>query len=315
MMLSRIANSLFWMGRYIERAEHLARYTKVQYISSLDAPIAQKMEFVLESILDFSGVVESYKEIHHKLIEEDVMQYIVLNDENPFSILSAVSYARENARGARDTISSELWESLNKYYHFVNDTDEKNLRATGPYEFAEKILEYSSVVKGYIDNTLIQNEVWDFINLGIHLERSIQISRIIIAKIKDIEKLKLLKSDETVINYQWGILLKSAESFDMSRKFYKALPNKSNTLEFMILNPTFPKSINFNLNKSYRILHDLAKSDIESKGTLEFIAGKLSSTYKYMTVEELEQKLALFLDDTVQSIYKLADFVEEKYLN
>lgn len=315
MMLSRIANSLFWMGRYIERAEHLARYTKVQYISSLDAPIAQKMEFVLESILDFSGVIEEYEKKHSKLIEEDVMQYMILSDENPYSISSSVNYARENARGARDTISSELWESLNKYYHFVNDTHEKHLATTGPYEFSEKILEYSSVVKGYIDNTLIQNEVWDFINLGIHLERAIQIARIIIAKTNDIEKLKRLKSDETVINYQWGILLKSAESFDMSRKFYKALPNKSNTLEFMILNPSFPKSINFNLAKAYRILHDLSKSDIEDQDSLEFKVGKISSVYKYLTVAEVESKLTVFLIDTVNNIYDLADSIEEKYLN
>lgn len=314
-MLSRIANSLFWMGRYIERAEHLARYTKVQYISSLDAPIAQKMEFVLESILDFSGVIEEYEKKHSKLIEEDVMQYMILSDENPYSISSSVNYARENARGARDTISSELWESLNKYYHFVNDTHEKHLATTGPYEFSEKILEYSSVVKGYIDNTLIQNEVWDFINLGIHLERAIQIARIIIAKTNDIEKLKRLKSDETVINYQWGILLKSAESFDMSRKFYKALPNKSNTLEFMILNPSFPKSINFNLAKAYRILHDLSKSDIEDQDSLEFKVGKISSVYKYLTVAEVESKLTVFLIDTVNNIYDLADSIEEKYLN
>ncbi|MBY0425591.1 MAG: alpha-E domain-containing protein [Cytophagales bacterium] len=303
------------MGRYIERAEHLARYTKVQYISSLDAPIAQKMEFVLESILDFSGVIEDYEKKNPRLIEEDVMQYMILNEENPFSICSSVSYARENARGARDTISSELWESLNKYYHFVNETNEKHLGATGPYEFSEKILEYSSVVKGYIDNTLIQNEVWDFINLGIHLERSIQIARIIVAKTNDIEKLKKLKSDETVINYQWGILLKSAESFDMSRKFYKALPNKTNTLEFMILNPSFPKSINFNLSKAYFILHHLSKSAIEDQGSLEFKVGKLSSTYKYLTVSEVESKLNVFLNETVNNIYELANAIEEKYLN
>ena len=314
-MLSRIANSLFWMGRYIERAEHLARYTKVQYISSLDAPIAQKMEFVLESILDFSGVINEYEKKSSRLIEEEVMQYMILNDENPYSICSSVSYARENARGARDTISSELWESLNKYYHFVNDTNEKHLATTGPYEFSEKILEYSSVVKGYIDNTLIQNEVWDFINLGIHLERSIQIARIIVAKINDIDKLKRLKSDETVINYQWGILLKSAESFDMSRKFYKALPNKTNTLEFMILNPSFPKSINFNLDKAYKILHDLSKSNVEDKDSLEFKVGKISSTYKYLTVTEVESKLTQFLTETVSNIYDLADAIEEKYLN
>ena len=153
-MLSRIANSLFWMGRYIERAEHMARYTRVQYFSALDAPIAQKKEMVLESILSMAGLDDIYKKSHDKLVDEEVLTFLTTDLNHPYSIISNISFARENARGARDTLSSELWESINKYYHAVNDFSMNSNIDEDIYDFSMLIMDNSSIVKGYIEKTL-----------------------------------------------------------------------------------------------------------------------------------------------------------------
>ena len=118
-MLSRIANSLFWMGRYIERAEHLSRYLKVHYFSALDAPHSQSKTALLESILNMSGLNEAYTKKHKKIHEQELVSFMTLDTANPFSIISNINYGRENARGARDSITTELWESINIYYHSV----------------------------------------------------------------------------------------------------------------------------------------------------------------------------------------------------
>ncbi len=313
-MLSRIGNSLFWLGRYIERAEHLARYTKVQYVSSLDAPLAQSREFVLESILTMAGVTGYYYSTHLQLTDEEVLYFVTLEESNPFSILSNIGYIRENARGARDCISLELWETINTFYHSMNGYTRTRLQGEGIYKFSQKVEENSSVLKGFIDNTLIRNEVWMLISLGIHMERAIQVARILITKVKDIEKIEPAKLGGPVENYQWTTLLKSAESFDMSKRHYKANPNRRNSLEFLIFNPIFPKSIAYNLGIVQQSIEHIAFHEQKGKGSIDFAAGKLASQFQFLTIEEVEDGITEFLEETLNKINYIAKILEEKYL-
>ncbi len=313
-MLSRIGNSLFWLGRYIERAEHLARYTKVQYVSSLDAPLAQSKEFVLESILTMAAVTGYYYSTYPQLTDEEVLYFVTLEESNPFSILSNIGYTRENARGARDCISLELWEAINRFYHTMNRYTRAKLHNEGIDNFSQKVEEYSSVLKGFIDNTLIRNEVWMLISLGIHMERAIQVARILTTKVKDIEKIEPAKLGGPVENYQWTTMLKSAESFDMSKRHYKANPNRRNSLEFLIFNPVFPKSIAYNLGIVQQSIQHIAFHEQKGKGSLDFVAGKLASQFQFLTIEEVEHDITGFLGDTLSNINHIARILEEKYL-
>lgn len=313
-MLSRIGNSLFWMGRYIERAEHLARYTKVQYVSSLDAPLAQSKEFVLESILNMGGVTSNYYEQYTQLTEEEVLYFVTLDEKNPFSIQSDIAYIRENARGARDTISMELWEAANQFYHSVNNYTANKLYNEGIHSFSRQVEENTSVLKAYIDNTLIRNEVWMLISLGMHMERAIQVARILITKVKDIEKIEPAKLGGPVENYQWTTLLKSAESFDMNKRHYKSNPNRRNTLEFLIFNPLFPKSIAYNLTFMQKAIHDIAFHEEKGKGSIDFMAGKLATQFQFLTIEEVEDHIIEFLNGTLNKISDITRLLQEKYL-
>ncbi len=317
-MLSRIGNSLFWLGRYIERAEHFARFTRVQYLSSLDAPLAQKRQFVLESILDMVGYqsqIQHFEDVK-VLSEEEVLHYVSLDETNLDSVIVAINAARENARGARDTISSELWEAVNKYYHLVNDYPADEFRKEGPFDFSEIVYQNSSVVKGFIDNTHIHNDQWALISLGLHLERAIQIARIILAKLNDIEKIdKTTPGSASIINYQVSTLLKSAESFDMSRKYFKKIPNLNDALEFLILNYEFPKSISFNINHASIHLNKIGLSDPLDKNNPEFKLAKLANSFKFLTIEEIGEDSKGFLENTLEEIYEIGILLEKKYLS
>lgn len=312
-MLSRIANSLFWMGRYIERAEHMARYTRVQYFSALDAPIAQKKEMVLESILNMSGLDEMYKKDHETLVDEEVLTFLTTDINHPFSIISNISFARECARGARDTLSSELWESINKYYHAVNDFSMKADIDEDIYDFSMLVMDHSSIVKGYIDNTLFRDLEWSVISLGIHLERAMQITRILISKLEDIERMDKTLLNTALENYQWSTLLKACESFDMCRRFYKTSPNRKTCIEFLLLNQVFPKSLAFNLSEVQSHLEILNLHNMDDKNTIEFYIGKLRAQFQYLQYEEIEVNAMDFMNETIGKLYTIGNRLDSEF--
>lgn len=314
-MLSRIANSLFWMGRYLERAQHTARFVKVHYYSSLDAPLMLKKEFVLESILNMTGLSVEYKRAHTGLIDGEVSKFISIEETNPFSIKNCISNARENARGAKGLLSSELWEAINKFYHYINNFSEKDLEQEGIALFTENTVEYCSIVNGYIDNTLLHNDTWALIHLGMHIERAGQITRILSSKVKDLAKVEKQKLGIPIETYQCITLLKSAEAFDMSRIHYKCIPNFKNTMEFLILNKEFPRSICYNINEIKKSLARLGFAKSGDKDSLEFFVGKTASALNYLTIEEIEKSIGEFLKETLEQIYFIGTNTEKNYLS
>jgi uncharacterized alpha-E superfamily protein len=314
-MLARIANSLFWMGRYIERSEHLARYTKVHYFSALDAPQTQNKEALLVSILKNAGLDYLYFKDYPSVNEQAVIFYVALDLRNPFSVSSTINLARENARGARDSISTELWIAINKYYHYVNEIALQQFDPDNTYDLTNNMMNNSAVIKGLIDNTMMHSDAWDLICLGVHLERAIQIMRIIITKTDDISKVEQSELNDSIRNYHWATLLKSAESFDMCNRFYKATPSRANALEFLILNEQFPKSITFNLVKAYEHLLKISLVKNGANDKFIFNAGKLLYTFKYLTIEEIMEKdVNTFLNEGLNVLYKIAADFEREYL-
>jgi uncharacterized alpha-E superfamily protein len=316
-MLSRIANSLFWMGRYIERSEHLARYTKVHYFSALDAPQAQNKEALLTSILKNAGLDYLYFKDFPNVTEQTVIFYVALDLKNPYSIIANINFARENARGARDSITTELWEAINKYYHFANDIAFQSFEPEMTYDLMQKMIDHCSIIKGLIDNTMVHDDAWHLLCLGIHLERAIQISNIIRSKTDDIANVENSELNKSIQNYHWPILLKCAESFDMCNRYYKASPSKENALEFLILNQKFPKSISYCLTKAYEHLQQIVSfKKQDPKDKFIFNVGKLLYKFKYLTIEEiLEKDINAFLTENINIIFKTAGDFEKEYLN
>jgi uncharacterized alpha-E superfamily protein len=314
-MLARIGNSLFWLGRYIERAEHVARFTKVQYASSMDAPLVQSKEYILESILNMAGVRQAYFGKYADLTEDEVLHFVTIEESNLFSIQAFIGLLRENARGARDCISSELWETINRFYHETNNYTPDKLRNEGIHRFSKKVEENSAVIKGYVDNTLLRNEIWMLITLGIHLERAIQVALIILNKVYDIGKLEPSLLGGPVESFQWTILLRSAESFDMFKRYHLINPNRHNSLDFLIFNHAFPKALTYNLERVQQLIHDIAFHEQKGKGSIDFMAGKIASQFQFLTIEEVDGSIQDFLNNTINSLYGLANLLNQKYLH
>jgi len=313
-MLARVANNLFWMGRYIERAEHTARFMNVNYFSSLDAPnkLSQSRQFVLHSICSMVGD-DVDDDIHLK--EEDVFFNVGLNPEKQYSILQSVKYARENANSSRDMISTEFYESINKFYHFVMNYKKNVFVKTGLHDFTTNVTEHTAILRGKIRGTLLHDEVYALIMLGVNIERANQIIRIVKTKFEDAQKATGGYANPIKNSYEWTTLLKCCESYDMNRRFYKRPPVQLTVLEFLILNAACPRSVMNSLNQIHRHITILDLLKIRDKNSAAFLIGKMRSEYEFKTVEEIEKNVEKFIEITLNTLVEISEKLQKEYFS
>ncbi len=311
-MLARVANSLYWTGRYIERSEHLSRYLKVQYFSTLNAPIIEQKEIILKSIMYMTGTKHNGKNEENLLNEQDILVEVAFNVNNPNSIISSITNARENARGIRNTLSTELWEAINRYYHFVNDYDIAYYKTRGLYDFTSNVIQNCSIIRSLIDSTLLHEDIWAFMRLGIAIERSAQILRIISNKIFDVQTLKTNGFDSPLLNYQWTVALKILETYDMYRLHYKGITNQENVLTYLLTHPNLSRSMTFSLTEVLRILNRLSTGKSENS-KLAFQAEKLANNFKFLEYDEISDDLQGFLIKSLEKVYLLNEMIENEY--
>ncbi|UBM58159.1 alpha-E domain-containing protein [Marinilongibacter aquaticus] len=311
-MLSRIANNMFWMGRYLERTDHLARYINVEYFSSLDSPDPLFHTFALKSIIDMVGLPEpSVPEPN----EEQILVSAALDHDNPVSILSSLYSARENARGVREHLSSELWDAINNYYHFVSNYPIEVYKTRGLFDFTTGVMQYFSNVRGRIMYSLLKDVSWQFIQMGMHIERSVQTARILISKLTDIERIEQLKIGGPVKAQQWNVLLDCLEAKDMCRRFYASVPDRNTTLDFLLFNPYFPKSVVNNLNELRASLNSIENKLMAERNSLAFKVGKVIGPLEYMGVEDIKDGTIQFLEETLKKIYTVSEMIETEYFS
>lgn len=314
-MLARVANNLFWMGRYIERSEHIGRFLNVNYFSSLDAPnqLSQSRQFVLKSMKFMVGDPAGENEC---LEEEQVLFDIGLNPEKYYSIISNVKAARENANSARDLISTELYEAINKFYHFVINYPVETYVKSGLYDFTVNVVERSSILRGKIRGTLLHDEIYALIMLGVNIERATQIIRIINTKYNDAILATGSYSNPVKNSFEWTTLLKCAESYDMMRRFYKKPPTSLTTLEFLVLNPDCPRSVMNSLNQVYKHIRVIETSEkFHNRDSAAFLIGKMRSEYEFKTIEEIEGNMKEFIQKTLDTLVQIGVKLEKEYFS
>jgi uncharacterized alpha-E superfamily protein len=312
-MLARVANNLFWMGRYIERSEHVARFMQVNYFSSLDAPNekSQNRQFVLRSLRFMVG--DPLNDESVELDEEKVLFNLGMNHDIPYSIICNVKSARENANSARDLISTELYEAINKFYHFVLNYHVETYVKKGLYDFCMNITEITTILRGKIRGTLLHDQVYAIIMMGMNLERATQIIRII--NTKYIDALLARGEQEVGQSFEWVTLLKCAESYDMMRRFYKKPPNSITTLEFLILNPDCPRSVMNSLNQVTKHINVVDKSKYPSRNSTAFLIEKVRADLRFKYVEEIEENIPVFLENKLNDLVHIAKKMEKEFFN
>ncbi len=310
-MLSRVADSLYWFGRYIERAEHVSRFLRVQYFSSLEIQADRQIDLALKSILAMVDIE------HHddKLLEEFALVAVAMETTNTSSIKFCILNARENLRGSRDHISAELWQLVNKYYRFIVDYPEEYYKTQGLYEFTQKALENCAIIKYSIQNSVIHNEAWALMKMGLHLERAIQIIRIMLIKLQDVQKLEESGMPASVISYEVATLLKSVEALDMYKRVYRTSPSINQALEFLTLNTIFSRSVTYNMSALQQFLLEIRPTKIIKPNSVTWNVGRTTEYLKYCTIEDIEKRPAEFLHKILNQAYNFHNLLTKEYLS
>jgi len=309
-MLTRIANNLYWTGRYLERSEHLARYLRVQYFSMLDAPMSQSRKFTLNSILNMYGVEWPEGE---PLLEAEVLRKVGMAYDTPLSIRSTIRSARENASALRHVISTELWESINAFYLEANGQDSDFFATHGLHDFTIGVGSHCAIIRSRVDDTLLQDEVWVLLKLGIHLERIVQVIRILNSKLFDIDVMTDRGENQALRQYQGTVILKILEGFDMHRKAYQQLLTPKTMVEFLIGHPHFSRSVTYNMN-AVRILLERMDNNSPERNAVLFKAGKLFNHFRYLEYDDIAENMGGELDQALQRVYDLHEAIADKYL-
>jgi uncharacterized alpha-E superfamily protein len=310
-MLSRVADSIYWINRYVERAENVARFIDVNLNLFLDSPpgIAQQWEPLVLT----TGDLPVFQNRYGQASADNVIQFLTFDDQYPNSILSCVKAARENARTVREVISSEMWEQINAFYFMVRDASQPNSLANLSDFFTEVKLA-SHLFAGVMDATMSHNEGWHFGQIGRMLERADKTARIL-----DVKYFILLPSIKDVggvlDELQWIALLKSASGYEMYRKCQHRI-TPSSIAEFLILDREFPRSILFSLLEAERSLHTITGNPIGLWRTPpERLLGKLRSELDYLTIAEItESGLHEFLDDLQRRTNIIGDTIFETFV-
>jgi uncharacterized alpha-E superfamily protein len=285
-MLARVAESIYWMSRYVERAENVARLIDVNLNLMLDLP-ADSAQW--QPLVDTTGDAAEFAKRYGAANQATVIHFLTFDQENVNSIRSCLRAARENARSVREIISSEMWEQLNQFYLMVSaaavDAGGSH-RPTDPQELFASVKMARHLFTGVTDATMTHNESWHFCRLGRMLERADKTSRIL-----DVKYFLLLPSaadvGTTCDDIQWAAVLRSASAFEMYRKRHgRIVPER--VIEFLLVGKEFPRAVHYCLARARDCVHAISGTPAGIfRYPVERLLGELCSEIAYARVESI----------------------------
>lgn len=309
-MLSRSAENLYWMSRYIERAENAARVLDVSNRMAL-MPTGADASLHWRPAIEIGPDPDAFDRQYNEATQRNVVQYTVLDRDNPSSILSCIRAARENARAERTRISSEMWQALNETWLAIADLDEAKLDDWGVRPFFDWMKGRSHLFRGVTLGTAQQDDAFHFVRVGTFVERADSTARIL-----DVKYHVLLPSAEAVGGavdyYQWGALLRSVSAFRAYRKVYHREITPWRVAELLILNEGFPRSLNACLSQVNDTLTILGKS---RKHECARLAGDLYSDLRYGRIDDIFGRgLHEYLEDFILRNNRLAGELQRDFM-
>lgn len=292
-MLCRVADSLFWMSRYIERAENTVRLVDVTLQSMLesdqstgDAGYSQWLP-----ILSSLGDKELFLSLKLEHSSQSITEFLIFNRENPSSVFSCIASARENARMIRDQISTEMWETINRLFLFLKKTDAQQVCSELNFEFFETIKQYSLLFQGITETTFPHKLGYEFITCGIQIERADKTCRILDTK----RFLPNATGDdqEAIGAAQWSAILKGCSAFDAYHQEFVDEVKGTSVREFLLLSREFPRSVLYCLRRFQNALHAISGCPTSHfQNEAERRTGLLISKLNYATASDLERESA-----------------------
>lgn len=239
-MLSRVAENLYWLGRFMERAENSGRIINVNGNLLLDLPKGIAPGW--QPLIEITGSGEIYRKNYNDFEERNVVRFLIGDSENPGSIISSLSMARENARTIRDVIPRESWELINELYLYARDNVQSGLSKRGRYEYLKRIMRASQTFVGLSNGAMSADAGHEFLCIGRILERADMTTRII-----DVRSASLIPAETSGLlpfeNIQWISVLKSLTAYQMYRQHVQARVRRAEALRFLLLDDDFPRSV------------------------------------------------------------------------
>ena len=312
-MLSRVANSIYWMCRYIERAENVARFISVNLNLLLDMP-SEKGEH-WKPLVMITGDQNLFDKNCADYGKETVIRFLTFDRKYPNSILSCLAAARENGRSIREIISSEMWEHLNNFYLDLVDKVSVKLALDDTHHFFKIIQMRSHLFTGLMDSTMSHGEAWNFARIGMMIERADKTSRIL-----DVKYFMLLPRVEMVNspidNIQWTAVLKSASAFEMFRKEHHQITPRS-VANFLIFDSQFPRSIRHCVTKSKICLQRInGAGNGSTRNAAEKQLGRLDADLSYGDIDEVIAKgMHEYLDNLQTRLNHIDTAIGTTYFN
>lgn len=314
-MLSRVADALFWMSRYLERAEHIARLLDVCFHSEIDLHGVMTGPHELQWT-SLAAILQSQSQInkHAGSPQASLSRALSFDHDNPMSIVSCISRARYNARSIRGTINSNIWKELNKLY--LQLTDEGFLREAqqSPYEFYRAVETGSHVVQGVCDATMIHNEGWQFIQLGKFLERADKTARILDVQYHVLHNM-MDPSDLSLSNLQWAGVLRSCHAYEAYQGLFVGRVEPEHVVEFLLFHPAFPRSVLFSLESAARALGEIeAAGGIRNPSKADRILGRVLNDLRFGEPDQIiHGDLHAFLGSVLERCGQAASAVQTQY--
>jgi len=303
-MLSRVANSIYWLSRYMERAENVSRFIDVNLQMMLDLPSGSNQQW--RPLVSISGDDAVFTSRYATATRENVIKFLALDMENPNSIVSCLRAARENSRTVREAISSEMWEQVNTSYLAINAAASNPLLIHSPYSFFNEVKKASQLFDGVAEATMLRGEGWYFFRMGRLVERADKTSRLL-----DVKYYILLPSLTDVgtplDDIQWAAVLRSASALEMYRKRHGHIAPEQ-IVEFLVLDHEFPRSIHHCLTAANDSLHSISGTPVGMyRNPAEQRLGQLRAELAYADTEHIIKRgLHEFLDG-FQTQLNLAD--------
>ena len=281
-MLSRVADSLYWMSRYLERAEHTARLIDVDFQLRLD----QSPEAGSGRWLRLLEALQAPVPADGKIDATTLTHILTLDKTNPSSIISCVAAARENLRQVREQCSSEMWEQLNRLYLQVNSTISSEAWLLHSYVFFRAVQEGAHLFQGVTDSTMSHGEGWQYIQLGRYVERTDAVARLIGTHLSRLPYSpdQAVESEEYL---EWVGLLKSCAAFEAYCKKYTAELRPLRVAEFLLLNLEFPHSVRFSVDMVHAALRAIAELTERKAEQPVRLAGRLRATLSFGQIDEI----------------------------
>jgi len=310
-MLSRTADHLFWLSRYIERAENTARMLDIAYQTSLQPQSADESEQTWRSLVSISELNGLYGAKYSAINGRNVMEFMVADENNLSSIFNCLRAARENARAVRGALTTEVWETMNQTWLELRRLLREGALTRDPSQLFEWVKYRSHLSRGVTVGTMLQDEAFHFIRIGSFLERADNTARLLDVKFYRQEE-EPSERDTARDFYYWSAVLRSVSGFEVYRKVYSNVIQPDKVAELLILRPDMPRSLSHCITRMLANLKRVANP--QSAETLRRV-GRLEAELAFGRIDEILAKgLHPFLDGFLAEVGDLGNGISQDFL-